>query len=484
MKNALWPLFLVLAAAGLASLASSLRGPIEIVWNAEPRQIAPAAAVFGVAGLVSLGLLAGFVLTWARQAPARARARADKRLIAGLAAVSAGDTAEAGKRLAQARAQGTPLLAGLLAAQTALAEGRPGDAAGAYTALTNDPDTKLIGLRGLLTLALRSGDIEGGRSLVARVRKLAPKAPWASEAAFDLAIKASDWQGALEGVTHASKARLLAPETGARRRAVLLAAQALGAEANGQHGEALKHATAALKLEPGLVPAAALAARETARTGHAKRAQEIVTRAWTVSPHPDLAMSLAGFMGSQAEAALRALTQLQMVHPETRLLTAALALRAGQPEEALAAVAPLKAGLPTARTARVLSEIAAAKGDAAGARAWADRAADARRDAVWRCEACAHEARDWAPVCPACGAFDRLAWVSAGPGALDAGSKPADGRALYRLPGPPPAKPVPERPAGPAPSGPRLVSLRPPDDPGPVASEDELFRKSAPPAPL
>jgi HemY protein len=51
-------------------------------------------------------------------------------------------------------------------------------------------------------------------------------------------------------------------------------------------------------------------------------------------------------------------------------------------------------------------------GDAAAAKAWLARAADAPADPAWTCQSCGHPHADWRALCGRCGAFDKLAWTA------------------------------------------------------------------------
>src|SRR5205807_5370954 len=75
-----------------------------------------------------------------------------------------------------------------------------------------------------------------------------------------------------------------------RSRAVLLTARAL---TDADRQEARANVLEAVKLSPGLVPAAALAGRLLAEAGDARKAARVLEAAWHANPHPDLAETYA-----------------------------------------------------------------------------------------------------------------------------------------------------------------------------------------------
>src|SRR5690606_36303799 len=119
--------------------------------------------------------------------------------------------------------------------------------------------------------------------------------------------------------------------TAKRRRAVLLTAKGLTLE-HGDAETALGLARQAAKLAPALVPAAALAARLEARHGSMRRAQRAIERAWTVSPHPELAETWGALrLQDTAKARLariRVLAGNRPDHPEAAMALARAAIDA------------------------------------------------------------------------------------------------------------------------------------------------------------
>ena len=105
--------------------------------------------------------------------------------------------------------------------------------------------------------------------------------------------QARDWMAAL--ATLERNHRLGALEAGEMRRAkaALLAAHGLDLRSS-RPKEALQTALKALKIDPGLTPAAVTAASVLADDGRRRQAARIIEAAWRLLPHPDLAEAYLG----------------------------------------------------------------------------------------------------------------------------------------------------------------------------------------------
>ncbi len=346
--------------------------------------------------------------------------RGQEALARGLVAAAAGDALEA-KRLAKKvdSLLGVQPLSLLLTAQAAQLEGDDSGQDEAYQAMLTHPETEFLGLRGLFMKAMRHNDSDEAMRLAARAHALRPRAPWAANALFDLKSAHHQWGDAKEVLENAARAGLIDNAIARRRRAVLLAAEALDEEGRGQGERALKLALDALELSPALAPAAAFAARKLASQGRAWRAQDIIEAAWAQAPHPDLAAAYAAIKPAESADArarrLIGLAHLKRDHFESRMLEAEQAVNLTEWAEARRVLAPLARGFASARVCALMAEIEQGQyHDAAAAHAWLARAVRAPADAQWRCTNCRAASAHWHAVCKKCGAFDTLEWSAPG----------------------------------------------------------------------
>ena len=193
----------------------------------------------------------------------RRRDRGYQALSTGMIAAGAGDAAKARTMNSQAakliRSDQEPLIA-LLDAQTALLEGDHGAARQKFETMLDDPEMRLLGLRGLFLEAERLGDRAAARHYAGRAAEVAPQLIWASLATLEDRCERGDWDGALKLLDAHKPANAAERDVANRRRAVLLTAKAM-ALADIDPATAKAAALEANRLRPELVPAAVIAAQ-------------------------------------------------------------------------------------------------------------------------------------------------------------------------------------------------------------------------------
>jgi HemY protein len=420
----------------------------------------------------------------------------------GLLAIGVGDRAQA-QRYAAIAGRNLPRepLTALLRAQTAQLRGDRAAARRAFEAMLDRPDTELLGLRGLFLEASRSNDTDAARALAEQAVKRDPRLAWGVNALFDMQARGGDYEGALDTLAIARQNGHVDQNASARRRAVLLTAEARDLEGSNPD-KALAFASEALRLAASLVPAAEIAGRILASKGESRQASRVISRTWKLSPHPDLALVYAyAKPGEAPRERLKRVKYLASLAPgdvEGPIAVANAAIEAHEWAEARAALAPYLEDRPSARICALMARIELGEfGDKGREREWLARALRAPRDRAWIADG--YVSDRWLPVSPATGAVDAFEWkapvdaIGRGDDRLVIEERPDRIAEEVEAPGslaPPhseearldqkevvvdvsaakePAKPA-ERPPQPAPqpeAKPAIfVPARPPDDPG------------------
>lgn len=481
-------------------------GSFTLVWQGWQIETSVPVALLGIALLAAAVVFLFWLVRTIVGVPdaishfmqGRRRQRGMTAIAHGLMAVGIGDGKSARRSANEARRLiGDEPLTLLLRAQAAQLSGDREEAESAFRAMLDQPETRPLGYRGLFVEARRRGDAAEAMSLAERAVTANPNVPWAGPALLELQGTGREWDGALASVERNAANKLITKAEARRQRAVLLTAKALDLVDRGVAEEALDHAREAVKLAPGLVPAAALAGRLLAEGGDARRASKIVEAAWQSCPHPDLAEVYVHVRPgeSAAERLKRAEYLAKRIpgHPEGLLALAQAALAAREFARARAALEPL-ASAPTRRVCLLMAEIENAEtGDLARARAWLARGLNAARDPAWVADGLVSES--WEPVSPISGRLDAFEWklpqesISASVSPAidpDIEEEPAElpeaeeaVAAATAAPSPPPPPPPPASPAPrpePVRTPPSEVLLplaRAPDDPGPDSDEDD-----------
>ncbi|MDD2869592.1 heme biosynthesis HemY N-terminal domain-containing protein [Neomegalonema sp.] len=372
--------------------------------------------------LIRLLRLVFFAPSLAARALERQReARGVEAVTRGLAAMEVGDAKSA---LHEARKAEKLLhhrkdrsLARLVQARAQTLAGNADEARQYYEAMLEAPGTELAGLRGLTAQAAASGDTAKALQLTRRAVELRPRDPAVLSAAFDTQVAAHEWGEARQSLAASILAGAVPKAVGKRREAALHLAEAIEADLAGDRTRALEESRAALKIAPGLSPAAVLAARLLADGGEKEKTEAArhIEAAWAQSPHPDLAEAYAALAPDDPpdtrRKRLQRLIKSYADHPESRLLSAELALSAGDAAAARKALAGMEVNHPGARVFALMGAVARAEGASeTELRQWLARAVQAPR-AAWTCESCGLTAPRWVCCCPQCGSFDSFHWT-------------------------------------------------------------------------
>jgi len=480
MRRLLLILLVAGVIAGVIAWIADRQGELVFTLDAyEIHMSAPATIGFGVLFTALVILLARLITTLVTSPGAigawfnsRRMQRGNDSLSHGLLAVAAGDLHEARRHAERARGiLGTHPLALLLQSQAAVLDNNGSMQRSAYRAMLGNEQTEFLGLRGLFLLAARESQPDQAMVFAERAYHLRPRVPWAASAMFDLQAARGDWDKAREVLNQMAHHQMLGHDAVKRRRAVLLTARAIDADDAGNADAALEHATEALALEPGLAPAAILAARKLAADGKSWRAQGVVEACWATSPHPDLADVYASVKPDETHEErvkrLVNLAHLNRDHFESRVLEAEEAVHEKDWSAARRILAPLADDQASARVCALMAEIEEGENaDATLAHIWLARAARAARDAEWRCARCGSAQNDWTAVCNTCGSFDTLQWSAVGP-AEPSGHHPSAPSVTVE-----PVVAIPHRKRVQMVSPATVTALpRPPDDPGPSGAD-------------
>jgi HemY protein len=415
-------ILLFLIAAGFAWLADR-PGEMTVTWQGMQYQVTLQVAVTAIAALIALVMFLWWLVRTVVRSPdlirrhfrARKRDRGYQSLSTGIIAAGAGDSAAARRMAKQAgkllSADQEPLIK-LLDAQATLLEGKHDEARKMFEAMVDDPETRLIGLRGLYLEAERLGDIAAARHFANRAAEAAPQLGWAGKVAMENRIANGDFEGAIALLDQQKSAKTISKDDDRRRRAVLLTGKAM--TLLGDDPQAARAAAAeANRLAPELVPAAVTLAEAMLKLNDHRKALRTVEYTWKINPHPELAE-----IYTRARAADRPEDRLKRAktlagyapdNPESEIMLARAYLATGDHAAARKhAEAALKSS-PRESIHLILADIEQAETrDQGKVRAHLARALRAPRDPAWTADGMVSER--WLPVSPVSGRIDAFEW--------------------------------------------------------------------------
>lgn len=416
-------LFVVFALGlGFAWLADR-PGDMVVTFGGYQYQLSLMVAAVAITALVAAVMIAWWLVksiwnspyTVSRYFRVRQRDRGYQALSTGLIAAGSGDGALARQMSRQAakliRSETEPMLQ-LLDAQASLLEGDHGGAREKFERMLDDPETRLLALRGLFLEAERLGDRAAARHYAGRAADLAPQLSWASDATLEEKTEQGDWDAALRLVDSQKSTRQIERDAANRRRAVLLTAKAQDLAATDPTA-ARTAALEANRLAPEFAPAAVAAAKALFKHDEVRKGSKILEAAWKAEPHPEVADAYVHARPGDAVldrlTRARKLASLRHNNAESSLALARAALDAHDLPAARAAAEEAIRMQPRESAWLLLADIEEAEsGDQGKIRQYLARAVRAPRDPAWVADGIVAER--WAPVSPVTGRLDAFEW--------------------------------------------------------------------------
>ena len=278
--------------------------------------------------------------------------------------------------------------------------------------MVDDPEMRILGLRGLFLEASRLGEREAARHYAARAAEIAPQLAWAAEATIEDRAADGDWDGALKLVDALKSTRQIDREAAARKRAVLLTAKAMTL-IDSDPQAARTAALEAVKIEPAFAPAAIVAARSLFKQDDLRKGARILEAAWKAEPHPEVAdvyiHARPGDSTGDRLARAKKLAGMRVNNAESALAVARAALEADDFGTARESVETAIRIRPTESAYLILADIDEAEsGDQGRVREALAKAVRAPRDPAWVADGQVSER--WAPLSPVTGRLDAFEW--------------------------------------------------------------------------
>ena len=398
-------------------------GDMVVTFNGYQYQVSLMVAAVAVVAVVAAVMILWWLIrslwnspyTISRYFRVRRRDRGYQALSTGMIAAGAGDGALARKKTKEAakliRSDQEPLIH-LLEAQASLLEGDHEGARQKFESMLDDPEMRLLGLRGLYLEAERLGDRNAARHYAGRAAAVAPQLAWAAESTLEELTARGDWDGALKLVDAQKSTRQIERDAANRRRAVLLTAKAQSL-ADSDPTTARTAALEANKLQPDFAPAAVAAAAALFKQNDVRKGSKVLETAWKAEPHPEIAELYTHARPGDAVLdrlnRAKKLQEMKKNHAESSMTVARAALDA---QDFSTARREAEAAIRMDRREGaylLLADIEEAEtGDQGKVRQLLSKAVRAPRDPAWVADGVVSER--WAPVSPVTGRLDAFEW--------------------------------------------------------------------------
>ncbi|HAX91055.1 MAG TPA: hypothetical protein DCY07_02455 [Rhodospirillaceae bacterium] len=348
-----------------------------------------------------------------------------------MAALASGHASEAGREAVRARKLlGETPVTQLLLAQSAQLAGDGKTAHSLFQAMTLNPDTAILGYRGLIMAAMRAGDFDEASRQAQLLENTKADVPWLHLVRFESAARLENWSAASAALAKARKGKALPSKIADSQDAALLLADAKNALRESDPHKALAFAERAGRLVPDWLPVALVLAEAQIVTGHERAALRTIERAWQRHPHLPLVQLALWASGAQQKPLdsmklVERLTKSTRDSYESHMALAEAALKADLWGEARRySMALVHQGRATVSTYQMLARLEQKeRHDDKASGLWLSKAVSAPPDAAWQCAACGASHESWDGLCHHCGVFNRLEWGVAGQGRKNGSSR-------------------------------------------------------------
>lgn len=339
----------------------------------------------------------------------------------GLTSIAAGRADQANKHAKRAyKILGKTPSTQLLLAQSAQLSGDTSKASKYFKDMTLDPDSAVLGYRGLIMQAMRDGNMEDVTHYVHLLEAEEPDLPWLNIVRYELAIRLEHWPQAAQALGLAKKSKAVPSNLSSRQEAALHLAQAKAALKASAPKLALSHAEKAVKVESEWLPCSLVMAESQIVAGKERAAIKTVEKAWKREPSSQFIPLYRWALHKEKPITfykkLKRLTKHNPDHTASLMALAEGALKADLWGEARRFLLALHhSDRATQATYKLLKrlELRETHSDVAAAK-WTEKAVQAPADQSWHCCNCGSTHDFWEPSCKDCHAFNSLDWHTSG----------------------------------------------------------------------
>ena len=324
----------------------------------------------------------------------------------GLTALAAGDIPAAEKLSGQIRKSfaddGTKIT--VFQAQLAEAKNNTAEAMRLYTALTEHPETYLLGMRGKIRLYRLTGNIAKALELCSELLTIKNPPSWLLSESFELQIQEKQWKQAIITLEKAYKQDLFDKLTAKRLKASVLLEQAAGMPEEVEREKLIRQAH---ETDETFVRAAIQTAELDVRAGQIKKARRLLQKLWRISPSWAVYEVYLTLTAKETPIeAVKDVEELMAENPKTAindLIFADCSLKAHLWGQAKTAVHKYLLTHPDSKRALMIAEeIAAYNQDEKAAEEYRAKASEVPSEMPYYCEVCHTTFEKDHTTCPVC----------------------------------------------------------------------------------
>lgn len=415
----------LLGLTGLILWLSDFPGLITLDWFSYHIEVNPILFVVSLVFVFIIFLLIYKIISFFVNIPNRFKDyRDDRRVQMGLKALTkalvslaAGDGREA-MRHAQNAKKNLPdaPLADFFAAKASQMEGNDDQARDYLHHLTNNQETSLLGIKGLIAYAQKENNTSLIIHLAQRAYRIKEDTPWVLTILFDNAVQNKNWKEAFDFVKKMAYHQLLSENEAKHKKAILFIAQSLELQKEGNLSQALDDASNAYRLMPTAFETTYAYAKLLLAQNDPKKARKLISKTWVTLPHKDLGKlfkeTLLGKSDAEKIQYCEDLVSSCPHHKTSQLFLVEIYLSAKLWGKARQILDQLYMQEPSKEVCYLMAQLEEGEYHHHDqANAWLHKAKDIDAAEEWICQNCQTSTMNWQPICPYCQSFDSILWT-------------------------------------------------------------------------
>lgn len=287
-----------------------------------------------------------------------------------------------------------------------------------YLDLSRVKGFEVLGLNGLLKLALEQGGYEEVLYYAMACEKYYVSSPWLMDILFEAALRFNKFEDALDALRRKKSLKMLKSEEYQKKVAMVFLAQALKEKDHGNQENYERFIEQSYESDESYLATLLHFLPILLREEKYSRLRKIIERSWASSPHPDLARfyaeSMPGATDVEVFRLIQRLSSFAPHHPESFLEMARYALKAklwGQSREYLDGL--IEENIKNQEVYYLRGQLEEAEtGDVARALPWFEKMVHLNLKGNWFCSSCLSCTPHWQMVCSSCHALGEFEWTS------------------------------------------------------------------------
>jgi len=281
-----------------------------------------------------------------------------------------------------------------------------------YEEMLNDPNTKLLGLRGLMEENLRTQDYHHAFIYGEKLFAINPNIDKLYDTLINIIGRTKNWQKLLEINEKSLKKKIISKNIYLTNKSIAFY-EIAKIKKDSSIEESISLVEKAIKFRENFIPYLCFYVDLLINTNNAEKAKKVLKKSWSSSPHPELKIEikkLASKMKISLQELSKFITTNTYNHPESKKLLAESFIQNEKWDEARNTIKSLLEHKPEKEICLLMAKIEEGiSGDPQKINSWISRSNLGKEKKIWICQISGITQNEWSSVSSS-GHFNSLKW--------------------------------------------------------------------------